>query len=294
MVYRADFRRTYVVGDRVECGRHTVEITEVVNGCPVAAKFFRRQTGPSGAETCEREQGKPSKCPRRVLRFLTSGLYAALQSDIDEPTYDRLACRLAASPDTRVRADLVSEPRLGLATLAKLSRDWWWEIRAGVAVHPNASPQILETLAHDVNSWVRRAVAEREDVPASCLELLSGDDDFGVRDAVAEHPRCPYGAMVKLSKDRRWEIRRSIAKRPDAPPEILAALASDQETWVRFFVACNQATPPEVARGFASDESRALRLSMRKKRGTLLRPVALFLALDPRTAAAAKGSRQHI
>ncbi len=285
-------RHSFSVGDQVPIGRYVVEINEVVDGYPVAVDIVSRGLAARTATSTEFFVLRPRKCPRRVLRFVTAGLLAALHGDADEMTRDRLACRLAASSDTRVRVDLVRESSLGDLALTKLSKDWWWEVRAGVAVHPRASLELLMELANDESAWVRRAVAERKDAPTLCLDLLADDVDLGVRDAVAEHPNCPRAAMARLSQDARWEIRRSIAKRPDAPPEILVALAKDPETWVRFFVATNVNTPPGLLEGFASDESRALRISSQKRRGALLRPVTLFLSLDSRTAAQARRRRR--
>lgn len=226
--------------------------------------------------------GAPLPCRRgRLGRALADAQARLLEEGKLEPAeLGRVAASLAGSAEPAARTWLAGVPCCPEAVLARLARDWWWEVRAGVASRSGCPEALAAMLARDPVPWVRRAVAENATTLPAVLEALAGDEDFGIRDAVAEHPNAPAGVLERLACDTVWEVRRSIAKRADAPVGALGQLAGDGEHWVRFFVACNPGTPAPVRAALLGDPVASVRAAAALGEGRVGR-LARSLALPP-------------
>lgn len=232
-----------------------------------------REGGICGFLPCRR-----GRLARKLVRQLCDVL---AEPDCPEQVRASAIAQLARSPEPAARTGLARDPSCPEEILDLLARDWWWEVRAGVASNLSVSPARSERLACDESSWVRRALAENPRLDRESLSILARDEDLGVRDAIAEHPDCPGEVMSLLSRDLRWEIRRSVAKRQDAPAAVLVELARDPEHWIRFFVACNPATPAEVRDALSCDPRPTVR-GLARRPASRARATAIYLATDRR------------
>jgi hypothetical protein len=290
MVRARELRRRLAAGEEVRWGacrlRAAATVGDLVAGVVCACGAGARGAGPESEGWVSGSAAAGLVPCRRgsLARLLARDLLELLGREEDAGCRGRWLAGLAASPEPAVRTEAAGDPACPPGVQWRLARDDWWEVRAALAANPSCLAEVAIELAGDRNPWVRRAVAEAEGTPKEALRRLTGDPDLGVRDALAEHPRTPTDVLRTLVRDPAWEIRRSLAKRPDASADLLAELAGDPEPWVRFFVACHPTTPPEVRAALGADRHRGVRMVARPA-GAPARPLALFLALDPRTRA---------
>lgn len=222
-------------GLRVTVKACTLQASTIVSRIPVVIECEGHRQGQATCVLYRRS---------RLRRTFDGGLEALLAMQTLDTSCARLALeQLAISPDPNSRLLAARDMRSPEWVLSDLKDDWWWEVRAGLAVRMVCPLSLQRSLLDDGNPWVRRALAENPEIAPESIDALAHDADFGVRDAAAEHPKCSAATQVFLANDVRWEIRRSIAKRPDAPIEALTNLCHDPEPWVRFFVAANPTTP---------------------------------------------------
>lgn len=123
------------------------------------------------------------------------------------------------------------------------------KVRAQLAEHPDMQPEILYYLAEDASTDVRRRVARNERTPAQANLLLAADQDEEVRAGLAAKiarlapgltaneqdrlRRATYEALEVLARDQIVRVREILADTlkdvVDAPPEVMRRLARDAE-----------------------------------------------------------------
>lgn len=121
--------------------------------------------------------------------------------------------------------------------------------RAELAARPDVRPEILYYLAEDDSPEVRRSVARNAQTPPQANLLLAGDGDDGVRGELAAKivrlapglsaneqdrlRRLTYETLEVLARDQIAKVRGILSDAlkdvADAPPEVIRRLARDAE-----------------------------------------------------------------
>ena len=116
-----------------------------------------------------------------------------------------------------IRANVAANPRCPSDLLEQL-RFQAREVRAGVAMNPNALPSWLAILAEDPSGAVRLAAARNPKTPTANLLVLSRDRAVNsVRPAVAGNPKTPREGLRHLANSRSHATLRALLENPSTP-----------------------------------------------------------------------------
>ena len=138
--------------------------------------------------------------------------YATARVGTNPQTLDKLA----AHPDSYVRAEAAANPRTPAVALRRLSAESDDSVISHLVSNPNCPPETLTELTS---------------------RLLSPRS----RRRIAANPSCPPETVARLSEDQ--EARSAAVSNPNCPSVVLAAAASDPDESVRVAAAANPETP---------------------------------------------------
>lgn len=93
------------------------------------------------------------------------------------------------------------DPETPVEQLAILAQSGDPEVRAGVATHPNATPEMLDRLAHDEHWVVLAALAARPSAPISALEHIAGRVAEIPADAPTSQQRMMQAVQIALQNN---------------------------------------------------------------------------------------------
>lgn len=181
---------------------------------------------------------------------------SALRSQVvSYPKVSRQVCEtLVVDRDSAVRASLARNPHVPAAILRKLADDAEASIRNEVARNPAADADILRRLVEDVDHHVVSAAAEHPAVPVDLLRELARSDVTWRRICAADSQRCPFELQSTLADDRDVGVRCALAVNPRTVPALLAKLAADSSGDVRATVARHAGIPKEALEKLADDK----------------------------------------
>lgn len=189
---------------------------------------------------------------------------------------------LADDEEARVRAAVVSNPRLGPEQLAELKRredglDNDPLVYRALAANQRTPPEVLRELTANRSALftgARRAVALNPQAPPEALELLA-DEPYAsdIRLILASHPRLGADqrarmeqASIEAAISSGDPIYRAIGlSHPLAPADALAATARSPQWIERLALVFNPAAPAETLTHLAEDGHRLVRAAARQR-----------------------------
>lgn len=139
--------------------------------------------------------------------------------------------------------------------------------REEAARDPSTPADTLAILSEDDSFWVRAEVAANPSTPADILARLSTDAPVHVRTAVAGNPAAPADVLARLADSECYDIciRLAVAQNSSAPADVLARLAAARSSEIRAAVAANPATPVGILARLAQDRVTSVAMPAQKR-----------------------------